>query len=277
MTGMRPPLSLLYEADDLDGTDLPEPLQTWYGGDLRLSGRRLVTNFVATLDGVVAMPAVPESNRVISDDSEGDRFVMGLLRAYADVVLIGSGTLHGSPSTWWTAEDAYPPGRTEYADWRTDRGMPSAPLLAVMTGSGDVDVDHPALLAGALVLTTTGGARVLRRRLPDRSSLLALPGTTHVDPVAAVGALRDLGHQTILSEAGPRVLGSLLAARLVDDMFITQSPLVAGRDASNPRLGLVEDTVLLPKVRVESRLSTIRRHSEHLLVQYRLTKSGTSA
>ena len=272
MTGLGEPLSLLYTAEDLEGTDLPEPLQTWYGGGLRLSGRRLMTNFVATLDGVVAMPAVPDSNRVISAGSEGDRFVMGLLRAYADVVLIGSGTLHGSPTTLWTAEDAYPAGRAEYADWRNHRGLPPDPLLAVMTGSGQIDVDHPALVAGALVLTTTDGARALGNRLPDRSSLVVLPGAAHVDPGAAVGALRDLGHQTILSEAGPRVLGSLLAARLVDDIFLTQSPLVAGRDAANPRLGLVEDTVLLPQLRVESRLGSIRRHSEHLFVQYRLTK-----
>jgi riboflavin biosynthesis pyrimidine reductase len=277
MDGLGPQLSLLYAADGLDGADLPELLKAWYGGDLQLSGRRLVTNFVATLDGVVAMPAVRESNRVISAGSEGDRFVMGLLRAYVDVVLVGSGTLHGSPTTLWTAEDAYPAARTAYADWRQDRGLPPVPALAVMTGSGRIDVDHPALRAGALVLTTETGARTLSSRLPDASSLVVLPGTEVVEPVAAVGALHDLGHRTILSEAGPRVFGSLLAARLVDDLFLTQSPLLAGRAPDDPRLGLVEDTALLPHLRVDGRLASIRRHSEHLFAHYRLSETGTSA
>lgn len=271
---MSQPLSLLYEADELHGTDLPEPLMTWYGGSLRLSGPRLVANFVATLDGVVALPAVSESNRLISAGSEGDRFVMGLLRAYADVVLIGSGTLHGSPKTLWTAEDAYPAGRTAYDDWRRDLGLPPAPLLAVMTASGKIDVEHPALLAGALVLTTETGAAALRSRLPDPCSFRVLPGTQTVDPRAAVGALRERGHQTILSEAGPRVFGSLLDAGLVDDLFLTQSPLLAGRAAGDLRLGLVEDTALLPDLRVKCRLGSIRRHFEHLFVHYRLANAG---
>ena len=42
---------------------------------------------VSTIDGVVAIPALRRSNRLISDDSEPDRFVVGLLRACADVVL----------------------------------------------------------------------------------------------------------------------------------------------------------------------------------------------
>jgi riboflavin biosynthesis pyrimidine reductase len=274
---MRQPLSVLYEADDLDRTDLPEPLNSWYGGPLQLSRRRLMANFVATLDGVVAMPAVPDSNRVISTGSEGDRFVMGLLRAYADVVLIGSGTLHGSPTTLWTAEDAYPAGLTAYGKWRSERGLPSAPVLAVMTGSGRIDVDHPALVAGALVLTTETGAAALRGRLPGASSMLVLDGAGTVDPGAAVDALRSLGHEAILSEAGPRVFGSLLRAGVVDDLFLTQSPLVAGRAPESPRLGLVEDTVLLPQIRVESRLRSIRRHSEHLFVHYRLDIAGASS
>lgn len=273
MNTLRQPLSLLYEAGELDGTELPPSLSTSYGGWLRLSGPRLVANFVATLDGVVAIPTVRQSNRLISTGSDADHFAMGLLRAYADVVLIGSGTLHGSPKTLWTAENAYPAGRSAYGDWRRDRGLPAAPLLAVMTASGDIDVDHPALLAGALVLTTATGAAGLRSRLPATCSLRALPGTRTVDPGAAVGAIREMGHQTILSEAGPRVFGSLLAAGLVDDLFLTQSPLLAGRAAGEPRLGLVEDTVLLPDVRVESRLLSIRRHLEHLFVQYQLTQA----
>lgn len=271
-----PPLSLLYQADDLEASELPEPLGTWYGGSLSLSGPRLVANFVATLDGVVAMPEVKDSNALISAGSVADRFVMGLLRAYADVVLIGSGTLHGSPRTRWTPEDAYPAGRPAYDAWRHQRRLPPAPSLAVMTASGEIDVNHPAMVAGATVLTTSAGAARLQGRLPAPCTLQVLPGTRAVDARAAVAALYGSGHQTIVSEAGPRVFGSMLAARLVDDLFLTQSPLLAGQTAGVPRWSLVEDTVLLPDLRVQSRLGSIRRQGEHLFVQYRLDNAHES-
>lgn len=265
---MTDPLEVLYEAQHLATDVLPEPLQSWYGGPLGFPERRLVANFVSTIDGVVAVPALTHSNRMISDDSEADRFVMGLLRAFADVVLIGSGTLHGSPRTMWTAHHAYPAAEPAFRELRQRRGQPSAPQLAVMTASGTLDVDHPALRAGALVLTTERGATALRNRLPDASPLVVLPGATTVRPQDAVADLAARGHKLILSEAGPRVFGSLLAAGLVDELFLTQSPLIAGRSPQSPRLGLVEDTALIPNSRRQGQLTSVRRHHDHLLLRY---------
>jgi hypothetical protein len=109
ITGLASPLEVLVEApDDLLTDELPEPVPSWYGGPLGFTDPRLVANFVATLDGVVAVPGLTQSNKLISGRSAADRFVMGLLRGFADVVLIGSGTLHGSPRTVWTGGHAYP-------------------------------------------------------------------------------------------------------------------------------------------------------------------------
>jgi riboflavin biosynthesis pyrimidine reductase len=265
---MTDPLEVLYEAQHLATDVLPEPLQSWYGGPLGFPERRLVANFVSTIDGVVAVPSLTHSNRMISDDSEADRFVMGLLRAFADVVLIGSGTLHGSPRTVWTAGHAYPAAEPAFRELRQRRGQTPAPQLAVMTASGTLDVDHPALRAGALVLTSGRGATALRNRLPHASPLVVLPGATEVHARDAVTALAARGHRLILSEAGPRVFGSLLAAGLVDELFLTQSPLIAGRAPQSPRLGLVEDTVLLPNSRRQGLLASVRRHHGHLLLRY---------
>ena len=70
-----------------------------YGGPLGFAEPRLYVNFVASLDGVVALPDAIQSNRMISAHSEADRFVMGLLRACADAVLVGAGTMLASPRT----------------------------------------------------------------------------------------------------------------------------------------------------------------------------------
>ena len=270
MTGLSSPLDVLAEADVPPTGDLSEPLQSWYGGPLAFAEPRVVANFVATIDGIVAIPGLTQSNKLISADSEADRFVMGLLRAFADTVLVGSGTLRDSPRTVWTAEHAYPPGGSAFADLRKQRGRPPKPQLAVMTASGAVDGDHPGLLGGAVVLTTERGAKALAGRLPDSCEVVVLPGTTTVEPKDAIAALTERGHRLILSEAGPRVFGSLLAAGLVDELFLTRSPLFAGRTADSPPLGLVEDAAFLPATHRYARLTSLRRHGEHLLLRYSL-------
>lgn len=116
------PLQVLYEAHDVTTDKLPVPLQLSYGGSLGFPTPRLVANFVCSLDGVVAIPGLARSNKLISADDEADRFVMGLLRACVDVVLIGSGTLHGSPRTVWTAAHAYPPGDQAFRRLRQRQG-----------------------------------------------------------------------------------------------------------------------------------------------------------
>ena len=84
-------------------------------GTLGFPDEWVYANFVSTIDGVVALPGVAGSNRLIADASEADRLVMGLLRACADVVLIGAGTLRGSPRAVWTAEAAYPDAAAAFA------------------------------------------------------------------------------------------------------------------------------------------------------------------
>ena len=236
------PLEVLFEVEGLPAYDLPEQLQAGYGGPLGCAEPRLVANFVATVDGVVALPDLPRSTRPISGGSSADRFLLGLLRTCADVVLIGAGTLHAHPGTIWTGQHAHPPARDAFAELRYRRSQAADPQLAVLTTSGNLDVDHPALRRGALVLTTERGATQLTRRgLPAACEVLAVDGDDTVDLPAALGALHARGHRLLVSEAGPHLFGSLLAGDLVDELFLTQSPLLAGR-ADGRRLGLVEGT-----------------------------------
>lgn len=264
-SGMEP-LYVLYEAEGLPAYGLPDELTALYGGPLGFPEPRLVANFVATLDGIVAIPGVARSNRLIRAGSDADRFVMGLLRACADVVLIGSGTLHGS-RTLWIPERAFPAASPAFSELRRRRGQPPDPLLAVVTGSGALDRDHAALAAGALVLTTDIGAERLGGRVPSACEIVSLGPGTSVDLPDAVAALRARGHRLILSEAGPRVFGSLLAARLVDELFLTSSPVLAGRTPDGTHLGLVEGTQLLPGA-AAGRLLGIRRQGDHVLARY---------
>jgi riboflavin biosynthesis pyrimidine reductase len=263
------PFTVLAEDEDLPRWDVPAGLAAVYGGAIGLEEPCVVANFVESLDGVVAVPGLPRSHALLGDESEPDRFVMALLRACADAVLIGSGTLLSSPQGTWRVDRAYPPAAAELFELRAHRGRPEQPLIAVVTAGGSFDPTHPVHEAGVLVLTTEGAAPRLQAAVPEASEVVAVNDDDAVDVAAAVEVLRERGCSVILSEAGPTLFGSLLAARLVDELFLTVSPLLAGRGEAD-RLGLVEGVELVPETRVAGRLRSVRAHGSHLFLRYGL-------
>jgi riboflavin biosynthesis pyrimidine reductase len=118
------------------------------------------------------------------------------------------------------------------------------------------------------VITTQLGADRLSGRLPAAAEIAVVPGGDRVDVTAAVGLLREHGHRRILSEAGPRLFASLVAADLVDQLFLTVSPLLAGRVPGDERLGIVEGVALLPEQERRGSLRSARLHGEHLFLRY---------
>ncbi len=233
------PLELLYERAGLPALPLPAALARLYGGRFALPDECLYANFVETIDGVVALPGVSRSNRVIADESEADLFVMALLRACADAVVIGAGTLRASPANSWTAEAAFPSLAGELAEVRRSLGLREHPDVVVLTRAGAVD--PPEAIAERLLVRAEVGA--------------------------AVDELRERGCGRILCEGGPTLLGSLLSANLVDELFLTVSPLIAGRG-----LSLVEGVELLPHRRRAASLAGVRRDGDHLFLHYLLER-----
>jgi riboflavin biosynthesis pyrimidine reductase len=258
-------LRLLWERGDLPHGDLPGELRELYGGGLGFDGPCVYANFVETLDGVVAVPGLEQSNALVADSSEDDKFLMGLLRAVADVVLIGSGTLLASPKGRWRPDGVYPKAKAAFAELRRGLGKPERPAVAIVTTGASLDVGHPVVAEGAVVLTTANGAALLEGAVPE---VVAVNDGDWVDLRAALAVLRERGHGRVLSEAGPHVFGSLLADALVDELFLTVSPVLAGRDLAAKRFGLVEGVELLPDVRRSPRLASVRRGVNHLFLRY---------
>ncbi|MBV8256862.1 MAG: dihydrofolate reductase family protein [Actinobacteria bacterium] len=261
------PLELLEEAPGLPRWELPAELERLYGGPLGFDEPCLVANFVQTLDGVVAIPDVPGSNALVADGSEQDKFLMGLLRACADAIVIGSGTMLASEKGRWRPEGPHPASAELFRELRASRGRPELPEVAVVTTGGSFDPAHPLVQSGALVLTTERAAADIRAAVPPVAEVVAVNEGDAVNLAEAVAVLRGRGHRLILSEAGPHVTGELVASRLVDELFLTVSPLIAGRFA-DPRLSLVEGVELLPEVRVEGELRSVRRAGSHLMLRY---------
>jgi riboflavin biosynthesis pyrimidine reductase len=231
----------------------------------------LYSNFVTSMDGVATLGEQTSAGSTLSAKNPGDRFLMALLRACADAVLLGAGTLRATPGHLWTPEHVYPALAESFAGLRRSLGRGLEPRLAVLTSKGDLDFSHPALRHGATILTTAAGARAMAGRVPDACDVASLGEDEHVDLTRAVDELRNRGHQAVLTEGGPHVMGELIRARLLDEAFLTISPVLAGRD-KDVRLGMVEGVELLPKDGVWTRLLSARRHAGYLFLRYGLPR-----
>jgi riboflavin biosynthesis pyrimidine reductase len=238
-------------------------------GRIGFAGRALYSNFVSSLDGVVTLGSQPSAGSIISGRNGWDRFLMGLLRACADAVLLGAGTLRATPGHQWTAEHIFPDMADEFAQLRADLGRKARPRLVLVTASGEIQASHTAVVAGATVITTMSGAAKLQGRLPDSCDVIEIGTADAVDMRAALAAMRERGYDVILTEGGPHITGELVAAGLLDEIFVTISPVLAGRDRE-PRLGMVAGLELLPERPQWSRLLSARRHADFLFLRYSL-------
>ena len=260
------PFEVLYEAADLAAYKLPADLHHLYGR-LGFEKRAVYSNFVASVDGVVTLGEKPSAGSVISAKYPADRFLMGLLRACADVVLIGAGTLRATPGHLWTPAHVYPELATEFLALRSALGRSREPQLVVVTASGNLDPAHPAFAKGALVMTTVEGAKAIGTRLPKTCEVVGTGKLLDLGEVVA--DLRSRGLDVILTEGGPHVIGQLIEAGLLDEAFLTVSPVIAGRK-DDKRLGMVEGVELLPSPGAWSKLFSVRRHGDYLFLRYRM-------
>jgi riboflavin-specific deaminase-like protein len=220
----------------------------------------LALGMVTSVDGAVSVEGTSGGL-----GGEADRQAFRRLRDACDAILVGAGTVR--------AEDYGPPrAPTARAEARRARGLAAAPQLLVVTGRADLD-------PGARVFADEREAQVPRpvvitheQAPPDRTAALA-----EVAEVVAVGERAvDLpgvlrwclrrGLTRVLCEGGPKLNGALLAAGLVDEVFVTLAPSLAGGEAGR----IVEGPALGS---LELDLVELHEHEGELLLRYRV-RSG---
>jgi riboflavin biosynthesis pyrimidine reductase len=229
------------------------------------------SNFVSSIDGVVTLGEGTSAGSVISGKYPADRFLMALLRACADAVLLGAGTLRATPGHLWTPAHVFPQHAEAFAGLRRSLGRSPEPRLVVVTARGALDASHVAIKHGALVFTTRQGAEACRPLLPDTCEVVVMGEGEKVDLAEVVHELRNRNLGVLLTEGGPHLIGDLVDHGLLDEAFLTVSPVLAGR-AGERRLGMVEGVELLPKRGVWSPLLSARRHGDYLFLRYGLRK-----
>ncbi len=207
---------------------------------------------VATLDGAAALDG--DTSRL---GQEADGIAFRRLRGAADAILVGAGTVR--------AENYGPPKATatRRAD-RTARGLAERPRMVVVTGSLSLEPDHrlfgdPA--SRPVVLTHEGAPAAAANALSPIADVVRV-GDGDVDLGAGLVHLAGIGIRHVLCEGGPTLNGSLLAADLVDEVFVTVSPLAAGGPAS--RIIASEESGR-PRSFV---VTSLHEHRDELIIRY---------
>jgi riboflavin biosynthesis pyrimidine reductase len=270
----------LYEREEPEESILTPELRRLYGGDLSFPeahGNRpyVIGNFVETIDGVVSF-AIPgrSGGGEISGGSEEDRFVMGLLRSIADAVVVGSGTLHGDPGHVRIPAFIYPEANDLYAELRRKLGKPPLPLNVILTASGKINFDeatfHSDGLPTAIVTTDEGAARIASDHGDMPHVTVRTTGEAgRTSPEAVLKILgRDFGVRLLVHEGGPTIFGQYLAAGMIDELFLTVAPQIAGRLHLAQRPGIAGETLFLPETAPWFGLRSIKRARDHLLLRY---------
>jgi len=220
-------------------------------------GRHLRVNFIASLDGAVTVQGRSEGL-----GSPGDKRIFDLLRALSDVVLVGHGT---------AAAEGYGPitEATRVGKLRAALGRPVTAPIAVVSRRASLDP------AGRLVAEAVSPTIVVTCEMSDpgrRSALEAagahvlVCGEDDVDLPAALDRLAELGHEQVLSEGGPQLFHSALAAGVVDELDFSIAPALVGGESR------LLPAALVPHLRLD--LQQLLEEDGQLFARYAVAAAG---
>ncbi|GLW28645.1 pyrimidine reductase family protein [Actinoplanes regularis] len=184
----------------------------------RLERSTVRVNFIASADGAVSVDGLSAGLQ-----GPGDKEVFDTLRMVCDALIVAAGTVRAER---YDALRLTPEARA----WRIARGLPEFPLMVIVSGSLDLDPTQ-LIFSDApirpIVLTHRGAPAS-----PIAQVAEVIPvGDERVDLAAGVRLLHGRGATQVLCEGGPGLLGSMIAADLVDELCLTVAPLLAGGTA----------------------------------------------
>jgi riboflavin biosynthesis pyrimidine reductase len=178
---------------------------------------RVRANMIGSIDGMATV-----AGRSGALGAEGDRRVFAVLRAMADVIVVGART---------AVAEGYGPVQPHQVlgARRVAEGRAPAAALALLSNTLAVPVPGQGgfvLAPDTTVLTCRSAPDTARARLRDAGATVVDCGDESVDPAQVVRYLAGRGHSKILCEGGPALLGSFIDADLIDELCVTVSPRV---------------------------------------------------
>jgi riboflavin biosynthesis pyrimidine reductase len=210
---LLPPGGRAGAAEILDGLRLHEL------GDVHPQRPYVLLNMVSTVDGRATVQG--RSGRL---GNRADRELFHGLRGAVDAVMAGAGTVRVE------RYGRIIPGETGRR-LRRERGLSEEPLACIVSGRLSLPADIPLLAepSSHVVIVTPSAASLAPSGA--RIDYVRSGRDGRLDLAAALGELRDrFAVRTLLCEGGPHLNSELLAAGLVDELFLTISATLAGGD-----------------------------------------------
>lgn len=208
--------------DLLTGADVTDALAPYLAVDRNHPQGQcwVMGHMVAGLDGTAAI-----AGRVGALSTSPDQALFRRMRQLADVVLVGAETIRREGYGSITLDE-------QARAWRRAQGKPVVPPVAVVSRSLRLDWESTLFTSapeGArTIVVTCAEADPAGLAVASEVAQVVIAGQERVQPRLAVAALADLGHRVAVCEGGPSWLGELAAARRLDELCLTVSPLMGG-------------------------------------------------
>lgn len=215
---------------------------------------------VSTVDGKVTL-----GGSAGGIGSHTDRYLMRRIRSLVDAVMIAAGTLR--------AEICDPRVDPPFAQERQARGLAQQPLAVGVSASLNLEPTNRFLVNGrerSLLLTSDSAPAEQQRRLNPYATILAQAGPT-VDLSAALRTLHDeYGVRHLLCEGGPSLNQQLLDANLIDEVFWTLAPKLAGGTGRT----MVQGPDRTVRITARMELLTLFQEQSELFARYCLLRDS---
>jgi riboflavin-specific deaminase-like protein len=222
----------------------------------------VLLNMVSTLDGRATL-----GGRSGALGNAADHELFHALRSVVDAVMVGAGTARAEHYGRLIRDEST-------RELRRTRGLAEEPLACIVSGRLALGPDTPLLAdpRARVAILTTSEASVLDCAAQIEYVRAARNG--RLDLQAALGELAArFGVRTLLCEGGPHLNGQLLEAGLVDELFLSLSPLLAGGDATGEALRILAGVDLDPPVTLE--LLGVLESESHLFLRYGVRVTDT--
>ncbi len=247
---------LLPPGDPASASEIVEELGLWTRVHTTPERPRVMLNMVSTADGRASV-----GGRSGPIGGRADRELFHALRLPVDAVLAGAGTIRAERYGRIIPEQAR-------RALRTERGLSEEPLACIVSRSLLLGSDIPLLdepAARVVVLTEA------ETQLPACAAKVEYVRALRDGQLDLDGALRELAGRfsvyTVLCEGGPHLAAELLAAGLVDELFLSLSPKLAGGGEGGGRtLRILAGAELDPPVELE--LLGALHSDSHLFLRY---------
>jgi len=214
-------------------------------------GRPLIySNFITSLDGRIAIPHPTRPGMMVPEATANERDwrLYQELAAQADLIISSGRYLRD-----WAdgrAQEILQVDDPRFADlraWRRDRGLPAQPDIAIISRSMSFPMPDVLTEGGRriVVFTTADADRERVGEVEKQLGTIIVAGETSVEGGPLAEGMTNLGYKTVYAAAGPKIHHLLLAAGVVDRLYLTYANRLLGGD---PFSSVVDGPLLEPPV-----------------------------